>query len=110
MRQSETELLLSAGEKLLAACEADKSGTKVEEPARVHAADTSGPMGMLESLSLKIAQLEASTDELNSDSFGLLEQLETERLDFEMSRKRAQRSIDSYRELESQETQASVDK
>merc|ERR1711907_384359 len=62
------------------------------------------------SLALKIAQLEASTEELNDDSCGLLEQLQAESADFEASRQRAQQKLEQFKQLDSEETAAAVDK
>ena len=62
------------------------------------------PMDLLSSLSAKLATLEENTSELNNDSLGLLEQLEQEQAEFAHSRARAQISLDSLKELDSDET------
>lgn len=58
-------------------------------------------LAMLSKLTEKLAMLEQNTQALDADTLSLTVQLVEEQEDFKASRERAQKQIDSYRELDS---------
>merc|ERR1711998_294317 len=89
----------------------NNEGPAVAEPAENvedEAVECGDAVSQLAALEAKLAKIESSTDDLNTDNLGLLEDLERERLDFKASRQRAQESVDQFRELESAATQDAI--